>query len=331
MTLISCGKERMDAVKLHPVMEKLAEKTQTYRINPHKRNVIKAKHGTKLIIPENALDLDYEDLAENDNINIELTEYVDSFALATSGINLIYINDKGKEEIFESAGMFKINAKFNGKSIELREDKKIDVHFPDIVPGDKFNVYKINKDGYWEYDGHNQEMGIVEKRTSVQEKPFVISEEEIRKREKRNKALAKIYKVKKKTRIYSINKFTPWNFDYPEDSYCCITGSVDYPKEKIYQVFAIGLSRMGSMSQWFEDNSFKINFLKNTKTIIFIITEDGTIGVSRIFNTGDRRGTSKKPEGPHNDFIDIGKIKLKKVSDNILTDRYRLLKYLKIR
>jgi hypothetical protein len=321
----------MDSVNLHPVMQKLAEKTQTYRINPLKRNIIKATHGTKLIIPEKALDLDYDDLSENDKVEIEITEYIDSFALAASGINLIYINNEGKEEIFESAGIFKINAQLNGENIELDEDKKIDVHFPNIVPGDKFNVYKLNKKGQWEYDGHNQEMEIAENRVSIGRKPIVISEEEKRKREKRNRALAKIYKVKRKTRIYSINKFTTWNFDYPEDSYCCITGSVEYQKEKIYQVFAIGLSRMGCMSRWFEDNTFKINFLKNTRIIIFIITEDGTIGFSKIFNTGNRRGTSKKPEGPHNYCIDIDKIPLKKVSDNILTNRYRLLKYLKIR
>jgi hypothetical protein len=332
--ILSCGR-RMDNAKLHPIMKKLSAKNQLFNINPNKKNIIKGKKGTRLIIPEKAFDLDYDDFKKDEKVTVKLIEITNSFDIASSGMELTYINEDGDDEIFESAGMLNVSAEYKKEDLELDDDKKIKVHFPNILPGEKFNVYQLNNDGRWELDGHNQTMAKKEimkyskgKASPKKTKFDIPANKSVNK--KWQKAAKKISNLKKKIRIYSISRLTWWNFDYPEISFAAVTGSINNAKGVLYQAFIIGLNRMISRSGWFEDGSYSFNFLRNTRAMMFIIAEDGRVGFSRIFNTGERRGDIRKQASLHNHFHKVKNITLKKVPDEILMNRRKILKYIGI-
>ncbi len=312
IVLISCSTKRMDNVILHPILKKLAPIEQYYEINPFLKNEVIGVKGTKLIIPERAFDLDYEDLNKNETITIKLIEVIDVFDFVTSGIDLIYINDEGNEEIFESAGMFKISAEHKNDIIKLQKDLKIEINFPNIVSGEKFNMYKLAQNGQWKYNGHNQECSFDEDTLKTKE------------------AYEKIYQLQVGVRKYLIDELTWWNIDYPDSNSSCISGKIDNDKDKYSQAIVIGISKKVYNSLWFKGNEFKINSFLMTDVKILIITEDGRIGVSNTFNTGERYGTSNSAEGPNNYYYKLSAIELKKVDPDILNNREKLLNYIGI-
>ncbi|MCP4130817.1 MAG: hypothetical protein GY754_07530 [bacterium] len=312
LMISSCsGKTRMDEVKVHPVFKNFAPKEQTFSINPFIQNTVKGKRGTKLRIPGKAFDMDYDDLKCHEVVEIKLIEVVDNLDFAASGIGLLYYNEHtGEEEVMESAGMFKVAAVYDNEELGLREGKKITVLFPNIVPGEKFNVYKLNSDGQWEYNGHNQVIGYDD-----YERPIY-----------RKKIQKRIVAVRK----YLINELTFYNFDSPRKDSACIKGSIDVDPEKLIQFYLMGISKKGYYYKydWVKGSNFSTSFFQRTDVIIVVITEDGKIGKSKKFNTGDRWGHFRTPMGPHNYCKMIGNIKPVAVDEKILKDRKKFNKFL---
>jgi hypothetical protein len=317
---VSCSK-RVDEVKLHPILKKFQPEEQLFRIDPRKENILTGDKGTRLVIPPGAFDLDYDDLGKNIKINIRLTEYITSFDLSTSGISMTYFNkENDEEELFESAGMFHIAADYKNEELKLLEKKKIKVQFPNIVPGEKFNVYKINKSGQWEYNGHNQESESTKMSSGI----FYALRE--------GRTSNTVYLS---VRIYHIDELTYWNFDYPRKDSAWIKGEIGVEiedKSKLnYQFFIIGISKKGYWTKWSQKKDFSACYYQNTDVKILIITSDGQIGISEKFNTGERYGHFKNPEGPHNYAKKIKPIKVKKIKKKLLKNRKAFLKYLKLK
>ena len=316
---VSCSKKET----VDPLSKYFSPKEQIYTIDPSISNTITGNKGTRLTIPEKAFDLDYEKLNSCDKVKIKLTEVIDNFDFASSGVNLDYELD-GEVVPFESAGMFKVNAELNNKTIKLMKDVKITVQFPNVVPGEKFNVYKMNSKGKWEYDGHNQE-------AYAQDAP----------KEGRNwrrecegnceERVEKIYIKEVQIRKYLINELTWWNFDYPEKIYVCLKGSVDAHADKYISVYVIGISKKGHYHQYIKGNSFTVNAFMNTEVKVVVITEDDKIGLVKSIKTGNRYGNSKKPEGPHNYYNNIGEIRLEKMNEKMKSSREEFMKFLEMK
>ncbi len=323
LCVTACGKERVDNIKIHPILKKFTPPIQSFSINPSIQNVVTGKRGTRLYIPPKAFDIDYDDLKKNKNFKVQLTEYIDTFDFLTSGVSLRYHNPLTKRaEVFESAGMFKVTATYKGKKTKLKKNKGITVEFPNVVPGEKFNVYRINSSGQWEYDGHNQE-SIPKRKSSSRFKMDV----EI----KRLNPVA--YKRIVGVRKYVITSLTYYNFDYPRPESACVKGlvKIDNQKKKrlFYQVYILPLKTRGYWRNHSSVKQFKVSYFNNTKVKLMILTSDGRIGKSRIFWTSPRFGHHKKKEGPHCYCKKSGKvIRLKKIDDSILKSRKKFMKYL---
>jgi len=308
--LFSASSCREKAEKSDPLSSLFAPQVQTFYINPAQKNTLTGKRGTRIGIPEKAFDLDYARFKGDEKVTFQLVEIVDNFDFATSGVDLSY-NLDGQNVPFESAGMFKMDAEFEGAKVKLKKDNKIDVQFPDITPGEKFNVYKMDNKGTWQYNGHNQETG------SFGDEGIVF-----------NESRPKIFTKTVFVRHYLVDELTWWNFDYPHNSYACLKGLVAVPDNKYFYVYVIGVSKKGYTSRLFKGGNFSVNAYLNTDVKIVVITEDDEIGFTKTIKTGDRYGDRSKPEGPHNYYQNIGEIKLKKMNEKIKTDRREILKLL---
>lgn len=327
---VGCGKDRVDNMELPAILKKFTPKTQSFEINPKIKSKVKGKRGTCLIIPPKTFDLDYDDLKTGEKISVQLVEVIDNFDFITAGVSLIYYNKARKEEqIFESAGMFKVTATYKGDRLKLVDGKKITVEFPNMVPGEKFNVYKVNSSGQWEYNGHNQELLLAQKETTLSGDDYSSLSYEIKKMTKKER---KVYRRYIKIRQYAIDQLTWWNFDYPHSYFTCIKGKVLIKEKTNYAIYVIPYNFKGGSSFSHYKSNFKIRYLKQKKIRLLIITQDGRIGKSRIFWTSFKYGSTSCKEGPHCYCKNSDKpIKLIKPDKNILKDKNSFMKYLNMK
>ena len=96
------------------------------------------------------------------------------------------------------------------------------------------------------------------------------------------------------------------------------------------QVFVLGLNTKGYWQKWLDKEKFVASFYQRSKVRVVVVAADGRIGISKIFNSGNRYGHKKYPEGPHNYVMDIGEIEFKNVSSSILNDKLEFMMYLGI-
>ncbi|MGL4368131.1 MAG: hypothetical protein ACRCUT_00430 [Spirochaetota bacterium] len=131
------------------------------------------------------------------------------------------------------------------------------------------------------------------------------------------KSRSSIAQVQRKMRIYSINSLGWWNFDFTESEFVNISGTAD--AGGYCYAYVIGLDKMGCDKYLFNDRQFRLRFLKNTSAVVLIISDNGLIGFSEIFTIGSKSGEIRIPE-----------IELRRVDDDVLNDRGKLLKLMGI-
>lgn len=255
-------------------------KHQEFTINSNTENTITGNGGTKITIPKNVF-VDSKGKYISDKVTVKLIEVFNSVDLAFSGIEMIYKDKDGTVYQFESAGMFKLTAKSNNEKLSLAKGSKINVLFPNIVPGDRFNVYKLNSKGDWIYNGHNQESSDAD--------------------------------TNEKIRKYSIDALTWWNYDFPHRYWACLKGKIITKNNTTLseiKIRIIGADKIYADKGILVNSSFKINAIKFSKAKILIIHGDKLLGVSKIISVWDKTGNKNSIESSINEIQDIGEIKL---------------------
>ncbi|WP_298153678.1 OmpA family protein [Flavobacterium sp.] len=116
-------------------------KEDVYHINAAKAETLKYKSGSEIHIPANAF-VDEDGKPISGNIDVRYVEYRDPIDFILGNIPMDY-PQHGENTHFNSAGMYKILANQNGKSIYLREGTQITVDFAmtQEVPGLNFYNY----------------------------------------------------------------------------------------------------------------------------------------------------------------------------------------------
>jgi hypothetical protein len=103
---------------------------QTFSIDPDKDCNITCAQGTRIFIPKESFDFpEYED---HSMVSLQVQEYYGKEALLMG--NLGTVSD---DKLLESAGTIRIEAFHNGKNVELKKDKSIELGFPDRVGKEK--------------------------------------------------------------------------------------------------------------------------------------------------------------------------------------------------
>lgn len=142
----------LDAVQHPQVVPPLPGLTipqQTFTLMLPAKNSVKILTGTStfLIIPPDAFET-VNGKPYFGPVTITYREFKNPLDIFLSGIPMGY-DSAGKKELFQSAGMFDIDAKANNMPLKLKKGKNIEVGFVP-VDQDQYHFYRLNeRDGNW--------------------------------------------------------------------------------------------------------------------------------------------------------------------------------------
>ena len=337
----------MDKVKISPYLQALKNLPTIQTIDPAKENNVIGGKGVKLIIPPDAFTYENGEPVKG-KVKIQLTEVIDAFDFMTAGVGLEYFDENGKEYLFESGGMFKIEAIENDKPLKIADGKKIQVMFPDVYPKTEFNVYKMNERGKWVLNDEKLKRLSFSNRSMFEEfaaqaapaSEGINNESPAQqssapptaKRASVPVAVTKTFGVI----VTSINNLGWLNIDYPNLVFGCIKGDVEVTladgsdKPKSVSVMAIGLDHSYIRTRWTTSGKYELDVLKNKKVKLLAIDEDGNVGISDTIKTPDKTGYSRGAEGEENFKMPVSKITLKKLEGEALKDKASFKNFLGI-
>lgn len=152
MSLFSC-KEKEETAKpqdateerLVPPIPEANIVADEYRITPTKDTVIYHKSGSVISIPKNAF-LDEKGNVITTPIDLKFRMFSNPLEIYLAGIPMTFSNDNGEEMVFESAGMFEMNASKNGKAVNVNPENKIQVDVVSYSEDTKFNRYDFDSE-----------------------------------------------------------------------------------------------------------------------------------------------------------------------------------------
>ena len=120
---ISCKDDRKVDFKPENYLQQISEvELQTFELDTISLSEIKGTNGTQIWFIREAFDV-----AENQKITLELKEFYDFKELIFNNLNTI----TNKGELLESSGVIYLDFKADGKSLELKKNRRIGVSFPD--------------------------------------------------------------------------------------------------------------------------------------------------------------------------------------------------------
>lgn len=260
--------------------------------------------GTSLVVPGSAF-VDAKGRKVTQKVRLELIEVIDPLDFVTADVDLTFFPERGGREMFQSAGMFRVNAhEVSGGAVSLRAGKGVRIQFPNIRAGEEFFVYRHDAEDKWKLHGHNQQ--------SFPDGPGELTVG---------------------TRRYTIDALnTWWNFDVPKPEGACAKGRVvkaDGSAVKNFSVYSIGISYKGTFARRIEAGSaFKVNVHKSAQARFLVIENSGQLGISVPVSVTDKTGFDGAEEGPQNFCQEIGEIKISAVDETILADKKKLSDYL---
>lgn len=325
----------MDKIKISPYLKALQNPPTVQRIDPTQENKVTGQKGVRLIIPKNAFTYQNGKLVKKE-VEIRLTEVIDAFDFLTAGVGLEYYGQDGKQQLFESGGMFKVEAFGGGKELKIADGKSIQVMFPDIYPDKNFNVYKMDDQGKWVL-GEDKPKRLT---LSSNYKNYVAQDEggnetwaPSAKARTVSETIRRVFGVI----VTSTNKLSWLNIDYPNLLFSCIKGDLELvtpssPQKRRYvQVMAVGIDHSYIRNAWTPSGNYDINVLKNKKVKLFAVDEDGNLGISDEITTPDKTGYSRGKESPENYKMLVEKITLQRVEKDVFKNRNKFKELLGIR
>lgn len=319
---------RMDKMKISPFLKYLKTPPNEFEIDPKIKNLVTGQKGIRLNIPENAFVYSNNKIVSG-KVKIRLIEVIDIFDFITTGVGLVYFDKIGRENLFESGGMFKVEAIQGTKKLFLAKGKEIEVMLPDLFPSTKFQMFSMDKDGKWILKDKNPLRMAKENITDNESYVAQNSEEGAG-----TPAADMEYEINQIGVIVTSIDGLGWiNADYPHPKFSCLKGEIQFVKKmpaKVVNVLAFGMDHRSIISNWTATKKFEINVLKDKKIKILAIDNRGNVGVSEIINTPKESGHSKNPESPKNFKLKIKDIVLQKVNHSLFTDQEKFKEYLGI-
>jgi hypothetical protein len=149
--IISCKKESLTPVEanlipiINPPIPKANIKYEQYRLNPKKDTIIYHKSGAVLEIPKNAF-LNSKGEIVTDSVDIEFRTFSNPLEIYLAGIPMNVSGNEQENMVFESAGMFEINANLPEENLKVNPENKINVSLNSFSNDSNFNTYDFNPD-----------------------------------------------------------------------------------------------------------------------------------------------------------------------------------------
>lgn len=128
---------------LEPPIKDVTIPLETFLVNPQKDTILYDQKGTLIKIPKNAF-LDAKGKVVSEPVNVTFRSFSNPLETYIAGIPMTFTNEKGEEMVFESAGMFEINAQLAEENVFVNPENKIEVTLSSFTDDTNFNTYDLN-------------------------------------------------------------------------------------------------------------------------------------------------------------------------------------------
>lgn len=125
-----------------PPISKLDIKKTYYSVYSKNDTSLNYATGSKITIPKNAF-LDEKGNLIDGKVNIEYREFSNAFDIYLGGIPMRF-DSAGESMVFETAGMFEINATSNNKPVYVNPENKITIDMNSFEKGTQYNLYQLD-------------------------------------------------------------------------------------------------------------------------------------------------------------------------------------------
>jgi hypothetical protein len=164
--------------QLVPPIPKADIKPDVYEIQPGNDTVIYHKSGSVISIPKDAF-LNEKGEVIKTPVQLKFRMFSNPLDIYLAGLPMTFSNASGEEMVFESAGMFEINASNNGKAVQVNSNSKIKVDAVSYSNDTKFNRYDLDpKTNTWKELGKD-EIKMVSEESELGQLPEVPEEPKI--------------------------------------------------------------------------------------------------------------------------------------------------------
>ena len=131
-----------------PPISNLDIKKTYYSVNSKNDTSLNYESGSKISIPKNAF-LDEKGNLIDGKVKIEYREFSNAFDIYLGGIPMEF-DSAGESMVFETAGMFEINATSNNKPVYVNPENKITIDMNSFEKGNQYNLYQLDTlSGKW--------------------------------------------------------------------------------------------------------------------------------------------------------------------------------------
>ena len=135
---------------INPPFEGDFQNDTIFKIDPTKETLVSTPNGSSIEIPANVI-VDKDGNPVTSEVELSFTQYHSMADILASGIPMEY-DSAGTEGTFESAGMFTLKAKSDGKDVFIKDGSEIGVNLASDTP-EPYNFYSLNEqNGDWTYD-----------------------------------------------------------------------------------------------------------------------------------------------------------------------------------
>lgn len=276
--------------KLPLFLKAIQSPPQKFTVNPLEPMILSGEKGFKIEIPAHSFRLP-QGFPKGNKISIFLIEITEPVDLITSGIDMSFIDSKGKPHLFESGGMYKLEASYNARRLALKPGVRLTATAPYMYgEPESMNVYELDpRSDSW------KELGKEETREEMFEGEGSI-----------------IHRF-----FNSIKNFNWINFDYPNPDTTCLTGGIiPMVKDSSITVYVVGVDYLGYTSRGFSNNEFAMNTVRNKKVKIIAVDSKGNIAKSEVLKTSGNKQFIKENKKV-DQCMNIGKLKLEKPDPSI--------------
>tara|TARA_B100001094_G_scaffold331313_1_gene399196 strand:+ start:1174 stop:2604 length:1431 start_codon:yes stop_codon:yes gene_type:complete len=125
-----------------PPISNLDIKKTYFSVNSKSDTSLNFATGSKITIPKNAF-LDENGNLIDGKVKIEYREFSNAFDIYLGGIPMEF-DSAGESMVFETAGMFEINATSNNKPVYVNPENKITIDMNSFEKGNQYNLYQLD-------------------------------------------------------------------------------------------------------------------------------------------------------------------------------------------
>lgn len=156
IALVLCAcKKPAKTYEIKAPFKNVALNSTTKMINPAEAQVVKFDKGFSVEVPQNAFkDADGNLITEP--VELSVKKFNNSASIISSGIPMKVTDENGEEQQMESAGMFDIRGKSNGKDVFVADGKTLNIITKSSISGNDYDAYYFE-----ETDISSQKMSIL--------------------------------------------------------------------------------------------------------------------------------------------------------------------------